>query len=311
MGAEAGRLTTDDLRAVGEVGGFFTLPVEPPGSGRYAPLTRAYAARPAGRSPDPDPDPDLGPDPNPDPDSGDPATDPGPDPGDPGADPEPHPDPAPDSPLAVRVARVAEGLRTPEYRVAASLAQLGLAARLWSVTLGSAALHGVFPDVTPGTLHWDPTRSAPDELWWSGTATRPGTARELREAVQYGHLGPLGDALRAAGPVSPRLLWGNAASALGGAVRELTRWARRHGRAEEAGRAAALAAELLDHPDLAGTLRGPALRRRTCCLYYRCPGGGLCGDCVFDAPPGGPPPPGFGGRRVGSVKSPFRNAANE
>ncbi|MFV2120727.1 (2Fe-2S)-binding protein, partial [Streptomyces sp. Act-28] len=38
-------------------------------------------------------------------------------------------------------------------------------------------------------------------------------------------------------------------------------------------------------PDLAGTLRGPALRRRTCCLYYRCPGGGLCGDCVFDAPP--------------------------
>ncbi|NKY15460.1 ferric iron reductase [Streptomyces somaliensis DSM 40738] len=188
--------------------------------------------------------------------------------------------------MAVRVARVAEGLRTPEYRVAASLAQLGLAARLWSVTLGSAALHGVFPDVTPGTLHWDPTRSAPDELWWSGTATRPGTARELREAVQYGHLGPVGDALRAAGPVSPRLLWGNAASALGGAVRELTRWARRHGRAEEAGRAAALAAELLDHPDLAGTLRGPALRRRTCCLYYRCPGGGLCGDCVFDAPPG-------------------------
>ncbi|MCP9956384.1 (2Fe-2S)-binding protein [Streptomyces sudanensis] len=198
--------------------------------------------------------------------------------------------PGPDSPLAVRVARVAEALRTPEYRVAASLVQLGLAARLWSVTLGAAALHGVFPDVSPGTLHWDPARSAPDELWWPGTAARPGTVRELRDAVQYGHLVPLGEALRAAGPVSPRLLWGNAGSALGGAVREITRWSRRHGRPDAAGRAAELAAGLLDHPDLAGTLRGPAMRRRTCCLYYRCPGGGLCGDCVFDTPPGAPPP---------------------
>lgn len=243
MEAEARGLTPAELRAVGDVGGFFVLPAEPPGPGAYAPLARAYAPRTAAGAPDPG------------------------------------------SPLAVRVARVAEGLRTPEYRVAASMVQLGLAARLWSVTLGAAALHGVFPDVSPATLHWDPTRSTPDELWWSGTATRPGTARELRRVVQDGHLAPLGDALRAAGPVSPRLLWGNAGSALGGAVRELTRWARRHGRADAAERAAALAAALLDHPDLAGTLQGPALRRRTCCLYYRCPGGGLCGDCVFDAPP--------------------------
>ncbi|URM88922.1 (2Fe-2S)-binding protein [Streptomyces sp. MRC013] len=268
MGTEARRLTAAELRAVGEAGGFFTLLAAPPAPGRYAPLTRAYALRPTACSPGPDPALNPHPAPNPDPK--------------PGTD--PHPDP--DSPLAVRVARVAEGLRTREYRVAASLVQLGLAARLWSVTLGSAALHGVFPDVSPGTLHWDPTRSTPDELWWSGTATRPGTARELREAVQYGHLGPLGDALRAAGPVSPRLLRGNAGSALGGAVREFTRWAHRQGRADAAERAAVLAAELLDHPDLAGTLRGPTLRRRTCCLYYRCPGGGLCGDCVFDAPPG-------------------------
>lgn len=219
--------------------------------------------------------------------------------------------PGPDSPLAVRVARVAEALRTPEYRVAASLVQLGLAARLWSVTLGSAALHGVFPDVSPGTLHWDPARSAPDELWWPGTAARPGTVRELRDAVQHGHLVPLGEALRAAGPVSPRLLWGNAGSALGGAVREITRWSRRHGRPDAAGRAAELAAGLLDHPDLAGTLRGP----RCGAAPAACTTAARAADCAATASStprrGRRRRPGFGGRRVGSVKCPFRNEANE
>ncbi|WP_236246190.1 (2Fe-2S)-binding protein [Streptomyces sp. CC210A] len=190
------------------------------------------------------------------------------------------------APLEARVSRVAERLRAPEYRVAASVAQLGLAARLWSVTLGSAALYGVVPDLRPDLLHWDPARTTPDDLWWSGDRIRPATPEHLRDIVQHGHLAPLAAALRAGGAVSPRLLWGNAGSALGGAVRELTRWAHRHGRPEAARRAAALAAALLDDPDLAGTLQGPALRRRSCCLYYRCPGGGLCGDCVFDRPPG-------------------------
>ncbi|WP_236242731.1 (2Fe-2S)-binding protein [Streptomyces sp. CC228A] len=189
------------------------------------------------------------------------------------------------APLEDRVRRVAERLRAPEYRVAASVAQLGLAARLWSVALGSAALYGVVPDIRPDTLHWDPARTTPDDLWWSGDRVRPGTPEHLRDLVQHGHLAPLAAALRTGGAVSPRLLWGNAGSALGGAVRELTRWAHRHDRPEAARRAAALAAALLDDPDLAGTLQGPALRRRSCCLYYRCPGGGLCGDCVFDRPP--------------------------
>lgn len=195
------------------------------------------------------------------------------------------------APLEARVARVGERLRAPEYRVAASIAQLGLAARLWSMTLGSAALYGAVPDIAPETLHWDPARSTPDDLWWSGTRTLPATPARVREVVQHGHLVPLAAALRAAGPVSARLLWGNAGSALGGAVRELTRWAHRQGRPEAAERARALAAALFDDPDLAGTLQEGTLqsltpRRRTCCLYYRCPGGGLCGDCVFDRPPG-------------------------
>ncbi|MFJ5875115.1 (2Fe-2S)-binding protein [Streptomyces sp. NPDC093088] len=190
-----------------------------------------------------------------------------------------------DGPLTARVDRVAARLGAPERRVGASVAHLGLAARLWSTALGPAALYGRFPDTDPAELYWDGALTSPDDLWWVGSATRPGTAADLRAAVQEAHLVPLHAALRRDGRISPRLLWGNAGSALVGALRELTRWARAHGRPDAADRAAALVAELLDHPDLAGTVRGPRLRRASCCLYYRCPGGGLCGDCVFDHAP--------------------------
>ncbi|GGR49836.1 hypothetical protein GCM10010497_61560 [Streptomyces cinereoruber] len=188
-------------------------------------------------------------------------------------------------PLAARVDRVAARLGAPERRVGASVAHLGLAARLWSTALGPAALYGRFPGLDPAELYWDGALTSPDDLWWAGSATRPATAADLRAAVQEAHLAPLHAALRRDGRMAPRLLWGNAGSALAGALRELTRWARAHGRPDAADRAAALVAELLDHPDLAGTVRGPRLRRASCCLYYRCPGGGLCGDCVFDHAP--------------------------
>ncbi|MFD0147423.1 MULTISPECIES: (2Fe-2S)-binding protein [unclassified Streptomyces] len=190
-----------------------------------------------------------------------------------------------DGPLSARVDRVGGRLGAPERRVAASVAHLGLAARLWSTALGPAALFGRFPDLDPARLYWDSALTSPDDLWWAGTATRPATVADLREAVQLAHLVPLHEALRRDGRISPRLLWGNAGSALAGALRELTRWARAQDRPEVAARAGALVTGLFAHPDLAGTVQGPALRRSSCCLYYRCPGGGLCGDCVFDHPP--------------------------
>lgn len=52
-------------------------------------------------------------------------------------------------PLAARVDRVAARLRAPERRVAASIAHLGLAARLWSISLGPAALFGRIPSLAP------------------------------------------------------------------------------------------------------------------------------------------------------------------
>jgi len=81
------------------------------------------------------------------------------------------------------------------------------------------------------------------------------------------------------------LLWGNVASALGGAAGMIADAAPEH-----AGRAAEVVTELLKLPPLAGTaeLARPDPRRdrwflvrRNCCLYYRIPGGGTCGDCVL------------------------------
>ncbi|MGW5739108.1 MULTISPECIES: (2Fe-2S)-binding protein [Streptomyces] len=192
-----------------------------------------------------------------------------------------------DGPLAFRVDKVAARLGAPDARVAVSVAQLGLAARLWSVALGSAALHGVLPDLDPALLHWDADGGSPDDLWLTRVRSRPGDAAAIRDAVQHGHLAPLADVLRTRHRISAPLLWGNAGSALAGAARELDTWARRTGRTDVGERARALAADLFDHPDLrgTGTLNGTAFRRRSCCLYYRCPNGGLCGDCCFDRPP--------------------------
>ncbi|MFJ4969870.1 (2Fe-2S)-binding protein [Streptomyces sp. NPDC088755] len=192
------------------------------------------------------------------------------------------------APLTARVDKVAVRLDAPERRVAASIAHLGLAARLWSIALGPAALFGRFPALVPDALHWDPLHTSPDDLWIADPEELPGTADRIREQVQYGHLVPLAEAVRRDGNISPQLLWGNAGSALAGAVRELVTWSRGQGRPDVARRARALAAELFDHPDLrsTGSPHDPAFRRHSCCLYWRCPGGGLCGDCVFDRVPG-------------------------
>ncbi|MGW7521938.1 (2Fe-2S)-binding protein [Streptomyces sp. NPDC054783] len=190
-------------------------------------------------------------------------------------------------PLAVRVAVVADRLGTREPRVAASIAQQGLAARLWSAALGCAALYGRLPDLDPRLLRWDPLAPAPEDLYLSELRPRPGDAAGLAAAVLHGHLEPLAEALSAGYGSAPGLLWGNAGSALAGAARQLDHWARAHDRTDVAGRVRALTDALFAHPLLrtTGTRAGTAFRRRSCCLYYRVPGGGVCGDCCFTRPP--------------------------
>jgi hypothetical protein len=190
-------------------------------------------------------------------------------------------------PLAFRIRKVADALRAPESRIAASVAQQGLAARLWSVTLGCAALYGSVPDLDARLLHWDPDGSAPDDLWLARVRPLQADPATVADVVLHGHLEPLTVALRSRHRIAEGLLWGNAASALAGAARQLDRWAHAGGRTGTAARARALTAELFTHPLLAGTgtLSGTAFRRRSCCLYYRVPGGGVCGDCCFTRAP--------------------------
>ncbi|MFD3581355.1 (2Fe-2S)-binding protein [Streptomyces sp. NPDC058683] len=191
--------------------------------------------------------------------------------------------------LTFRVGLVAGRLHTPELRVAASIAHQGLTARLWSVALGCAARYGRLPDLDPRLLRWDAGAGAPDDLWLTEVRPLPGGAGpdRLAEAVVHGHLEPLAEALRARYGVAAGLLWGNAGSALAGAARELDRWARAGGRTEVADRARTVVDALFEHPLLGptGSRTGPAFRRRSCCLYYRVPGGGVCGDCCFTQPP--------------------------
>lgn len=177
------------------------------------------------------------------------------------------------------------GIGAPEERVAASVAHLGLAARLAAAALGCAALHGAVPDLGPGLLRWDPEATAPDDLWL--TDVRPRPAERLGEVLLDGHLLPLARVLAARHRLAPGLLRGNAASAVAGAARQLDRWARERGRPDVARRTATTVERLFTHPYLSGTgsFTGTVFRRRSCCLYYRVPAGGVCGDCCFTRPP--------------------------
>ncbi|WP_229054505.1 (2Fe-2S)-binding protein [Aeromicrobium sp. Leaf350] len=156
-----------------------------------------------------------------------------------------------------------------EERVAASTASLGVFARLLSPVIG-AALLGVDAPGVDG-LHWQPVDGGPLRLA-ADAWVRPDVGAVLGQAVA-----PLVRRLDDEHGVSTKIGWGNAVSAVHGAARmaaqadpDLSR---------EAGR---LLRELLEHPLLTGTADvGPPFVRRSCCLYYRIPGGGYCGDCVL------------------------------
>jgi FhuF 2Fe-2S C-terminal domain len=184
-----------------------------------------------------------------------------------------------DGALAGLTAQTARQLGTGERRVAASVLHLGLAARLWSPVLGCVLLRGVLPDLDTLLIGSDlPGRFA--------LADRRGSAGWLPGAVAETVRRPLAaieQALPAGLPAG--LLRGNSASAMAGALRVLI--------GHDPGLAAP-AAELARTLLRTGALRGAgtftgagglAYRRRSCCLYYRVPGGGLCGDCCLAAPP--------------------------
>ncbi|OKK22201.1 Fe-S oxidoreductase [Streptomyces sp. CB00455] len=177
------------------------------------------------------------------------------------------------------VAEVGRRTGTGPDRVAASTAQFGIAARLWSVGLGCVALAGRVPDLDPGHVRWRLPAGGSLELWLPGPVALP--AESLGTTV-LGNLAVLGAGLREGFGISPKVLRGNAASALVGALRVLT------DRVEGEAAVRSAAALLTGDGPLAGAGAfvhepglGVAFVRRSCCLYYRVPGGGFCGDCVL------------------------------
>jgi hypothetical protein len=195
--------------------------------------------------------------------------------------------------LAVRVAAVraalaaAGGLRPEsiEPRVAASIAQLGLVARLISPVLGLAVLTGGVPEVELRHVRWQPVLGGPFPLSVDALPTRRSIdpidiAATISRRVLAGPVAALVEATRQRS-VSVHILWGNVASAINGASTMISA-----ARPELAADVRLIADRLFDTPPLRGTATsGPdGFRRRSCCLIYRAAPnatGPLCGDCVL------------------------------
>lgn len=178
-------------------------------------------------------------------------------------------------------------------RVVASVTFLGYAARVLSPLLGAAVVGGVLPIVD---LWWRPGPAGPLLLGYTGARALDcayldddALAVALIEVAVEGFLAPVIEVCRARFALSPQVLWGNVASALAGAAGMIADKTPDHG--ERAGR---VTARMLGLGPLAGT--GELVRpdptsarrflvRRNCCLYYRIPGGGTCGDCVLTPEP--------------------------
>lgn len=190
----------------------------------------------------------------------------------------------PDRIRAVRVALAAAGGREPgqiEERVAVSVAHLGLVARLIAPAVGAAALGRPLGVLAAGRIWWQDQLGrpyavslAPDGPRAAGTppAGSPGLAGTAVEQLTL--------ACHRRFSVSPRVLWGNVASAANSAAGLIG-----HGRPDLAAAARAAAGAILRDVRVDGgdRIAGPGFRRRSCCLIYRLAGStaAVCGDCVL------------------------------
>ncbi len=183
--------------------------------------------------------------------------------------------------LAETVGRIRARMAVTEQRVAASTFYLGFAARLWSIEVGAAVGHGMVVDLPPERLQFRETDGQIAlHLEHPEARRNDDLGPALADMVIDRHLTPLSVALRRLGPISERLLRGNSASALLGAARVF-----------DSNRATASAWELArnvcNDPRLNGAVDfdETGYRRNSCCLYYRTPRGGLCGDCALERAP--------------------------
>ncbi len=187
-----------------------------------------------------------------------------------------------------------------EPRVAASIVFLGIAARLISPPLATTALTGIVPRWASGRLWMRPVTGGPWPLAAEATtgdlvedldsaAGRAEAIDRLLATVVGDVIHPVLDAVGDQFRVSGKILAGNVASGLAGAVGLLA--AARPDRAHLAYGLAEglLGSGLLRHAGVfvrstRASERRPTFVRRSCCLFYRVPGAGTCGDCVLTAP---------------------------
>jgi hypothetical protein len=199
--------------------------------------------------------------------------------------------PASPGALAARIGEVRDRLAAAagcaaddvEFRVAASVAQLGLCARLLSPALGAAAAGWALP-VDTAQARWIPALGGPFRLSLPEPASADSSPQDGIAACLSLLAGPVAQITRTveAMAVSPRVLWGNVASAVSGAAAMIAK-----ARPDLAAQAAAAATAMLRFPALTGIYEGSpgaGFRRRNCCLIYRLspPGAAsYCGDCVL------------------------------
>jgi hypothetical protein len=148
--------------------------------------------------------------------------------------------------LRGRAAAVRDALGAGPVRAAASVDFLGVAARLISPVVAALVSTGTAPVLSLHTVWWRPAVPGPMRLAFTAHTRAASLELALVEPV----LDPLLEAYSATFALSRKVLRGNIASARNGAESALGR-----------GR--------------------PGFLRDSCCLLYRLPRGGVCGDCVL------------------------------
>jgi len=185
---------------------------------------------------------------------------------------------------AVRAALAERGGRPAgeiEPRVAASITHLGLVARLIAPPLAAAAT-GCWLGLRLGDLWWQDILGGPVPLSVplplpDVTAGEPPAVQDLLSEV----ISPLTAQTSRLVSISPRVLWGNVASAVNGSAAQVAAQ-----RPDLSSPAWAVAASLFASPRLSRERHppGPAFRRSSCCLIYTIAADrshGICGDCVL------------------------------
>ena len=174
-----------------------------------------------------------------------------------------------------------------EDRVAASVTQLGLTARLAAPVVALAVLGVADPVVELDDVFWQAELGGPFPLSLPAALVpddpSPTPVDGALHAFVDGPVHALVDATTAMAPVSPHVLWGNVASTVHAAGQMV-----RTARPDLAARTDAVLAAALAHPLLSTEYERPQgdFRRRNCCLVYRIAPSArprpVCADCVLD-----------------------------